>query len=94
MATRCCTHSSSREANALYANTYIRTPRFLNNEAAGREEALTTFGDLTLHGLSVAKKFAFNALKQRAGPYRAWQTTWRRIRPPPRSSSVVPCTHA
>ena len=50
-----------------YANTYIRTPRFLANEAAGREEALTTFGDLTLHGLPVAKKFAFNALKQRAG---------------------------
>lgn len=49
-----------------YANTWIRTPRFLANDAAGRD-CYPPFGDLTVSGLPVAKKFGYQALLQRSG---------------------------
>ena len=49
-----------------YANTWIRTPRHCANEAAGRD-LYAPFGDLTVAGLPVAKKFAYQALLQRSG---------------------------
>ena len=50
-----------------YANSWVRTPRFLANEDAGRD-IWATFGDLTVKpGLEAAKKFGWIALQQRAG---------------------------
>lgn len=52
---------------ASYANSYIRTPRFIANEDQGRD-IWATFGDLTVKpGLEAAKKFSWIALQQRAG---------------------------
>lgn len=46
-----------------YANTWIRTPRFLANEAAGRD-LYVPFGDLTVSGLQVAKSHQAGTLTQ------------------------------
>lgn len=53
-----------------YANSWVRTPRFLANEVAGKD-LYCPFGDLTIAGLPVAKKWGLQALKMRAGliPY-------------------------
>ena len=50
-----------------YANSYIRTPRFLQNDAVGRD-IHPTFGDIALRpGLETAKKIGYFELMQRAG---------------------------
>ena len=50
-----------------YANSYIRTPRFLQNESVGRD-IHPTFGDIALRpGLETAKKIGYFELLQRAG---------------------------
>ena len=54
-----------------YANSYLRTPRYIANEEKGRD-LWGTFGDLTVKpGLESAKKLGWIALKQRVGalPY-------------------------
>eukprot|EP00933_Yihiella_yeosuensis_P032282 TRINITY_DN25875_c0_g1_i1.p1 TRINITY_DN25875_c0_g1~~TRINITY_DN25875_c0_g1_i1.p1 ORF type:complete len:638 (+),score=113.28 TRINITY_DN25875_c0_g1_i1:3-1916(+) len=49
-----------------YANTWLRTPRFLANEKHGKE-LYSQIGDIALGGIEVAKKLGLIALKQRAG---------------------------
>merc|ERR1719183_3015113 len=49
-----------------YANTYLRTPRFIANDAAGKEQ-YAHIGDVALGGLEVAKKLGYLKLQQRTG---------------------------
>eukprot|EP00928_Gymnodinium_smaydae_P027834 TRINITY_DN21398_c0_g3_i1.p1 TRINITY_DN21398_c0_g3~~TRINITY_DN21398_c0_g3_i1.p1 ORF type:complete len:1077 (+),score=141.89 TRINITY_DN21398_c0_g3_i1:62-3292(+) len=49
-----------------YANAYLETPRFLANQAAGKE-LYPHIGDIAHGGLEVAKKLGYLALQQRTG---------------------------
>ena len=50
-----------------YTNSYLRTPRFLQNESVGRD-IHPTFGDIALKpGLETAKKIGYFELLQRSG---------------------------
>jgi len=49
-----------------YSNTWLRTPRFVANEAAGKE-LYATFGDLCLGGLEVARKMGLQASRMKGG---------------------------
>jgi carotenoid cleavage dioxygenase-like enzyme len=60
-----CVRIQDGKATA-YGNTYIRSPRFVANEAAGKE-LYATFGDLAQGGLPVAKKMGLQAMKMKSG---------------------------
>jgi carotenoid cleavage dioxygenase-like enzyme len=49
-----------------YSNTWLRSPRFVANESAGKE-LYVTFGDLTQGGLPVARKMGLQGAKMKSG---------------------------